>query len=271
MPFSPEPVAHLSQNKLLPMMLQRVRECENVSVEFCKEVLECGSTENGAFVSGVGDEGEWRIDAEAVVVANGANSTLVTELGIPLQTIALDSGQRGGEERQSLLSVHFHSLDLAQEIARQPAMLYFAFNAEVVLVLVVHNLREGEFVAQVPFFPPLQKVADFGREECVRFIQAAAGVPLRDVKVQELLVDTSNGLLCIDRVYSPLGYESASGCIVSGRKSFSCGRRCACLSARWRFWNEYWNSGVLLDSRGIEDVRVGSRTRTIWLGNWRRC
>lgn len=35
-------------------------------------------------------------------------------------------------------------------------MLYFCFNPGVIAVIVAHCLQSGEFVAQVPFFPPLQ-------------------------------------------------------------------------------------------------------------------
>ena len=68
-------------------------------------------------------------------------------------------------------------------------MLYFVFNVHVVLVLVVHCLDEGEFVAQIPFFPPIQRSSDFDHDQCADLIQRAAGFPLNDVRVK--LVDRS--------------------------------------------------------------------------------
>jgi len=55
-------------------------------------------------------------------------------------------------------------------------MLYFVFNPDVVAVVVAHDLRgDGEFVAQVPYFPPLQSLEDdFSHEECLRLVRAAA-------------------------------------------------------------------------------------------------
>lgn len=84
---------------------------------------------------------------------------------------------------QNLLSVHFHSKELSQKLRRNPGMIYFVFNSDVVLVLVVHNLQEGEFVAQIPYFPPLQQPTDFDAVFCTQLIQKSAGESLKDVKV----------------------------------------------------------------------------------------
>lgn len=46
---------------------------------------------------------------------------------------------------------------------------------QVVSVIVAHDLRSGEFVAQVPFFPPLQSPADFSPQRCLALLTAAAG------------------------------------------------------------------------------------------------
>ena len=35
-------------------------------------------------------------------------------------------------------------------------MLYFCFNPSVIAVVIAHSLEDGEFVAQIPYFPPLQ-------------------------------------------------------------------------------------------------------------------
>ncbi|MCI59766.1 putative polyketide hydroxylase-like, partial [Trifolium medium] len=40
-------------------------------------------------------------------------------------------------------------------------MLFFIFNTEAIGVLVAHDLRQGEFVLQIPFYPPQQTIEDF--------------------------------------------------------------------------------------------------------------
>jgi hypothetical protein len=41
---------------------------------------------------------------------------------------------------------------------KRSGMLYFILNNDVLACLVAHNLEGGEWVAQIPFFPPAQPV-----------------------------------------------------------------------------------------------------------------
>ena len=50
---------------------------------------------------------------------------------------------------QHLLNIHFYAPRLWECVREQPAMLYFVFNADVIAVLVAHDLQRGEMVAQV--------------------------------------------------------------------------------------------------------------------------
>ena len=87
---------------------------------------------------------------------------------------------------QHLINIHFTSPSLARALrdARSgsggaAAMLYFVFNPDVVAAVVAHDLRgDGEFVAQVPFFPPFQTLEeDFTREKCARLSVPPHGIP----------------------------------------------------------------------------------------------
>lgn len=40
-------------------------------------------------------------------------------------------------------------------------MLYFIYNKDLVAVLVCHDIRGGEFVLQVPYFPPIESLEDY--------------------------------------------------------------------------------------------------------------
>lgn len=81
-----------------------------------------------------------------VVAADGAGS--------PLRRMA-NLVMEGEAELQKLISVHFFSKDLGQQLlaTREPGMLYFVFNSQVIAVVVAHNLEAGEFVAQVSTIP----------------------------------------------------------------------------------------------------------------------
>ena len=54
------------------------------------------------------------------------------------------------------------------------AMLYFVFNPDVVAVVVAHDLRNGEFVAQTPLSPHQSLERDFSRRQCAALLEAAA-------------------------------------------------------------------------------------------------
>ena len=55
----------------------------------------------------------------------------------------------GEPAMQHLINIHFVSKKMGQVASRKPGMLYFVFNADVVAVLVAHDISRGEFVAQV--------------------------------------------------------------------------------------------------------------------------
>ncbi|CAD7703322.1 unnamed protein product [Ostreobium quekettii] len=111
------------------------------------------------------------------VLADGANSRLRRGMGVQMV---------GGGVIQHLVSMHFRSPTLAKIISRRPGMLYFVCGPEAVVTLVVHSLKEAEFVAQIPFFPPLQSLADFSPEVCRNLVEAAAGAPCHDVDIRDL-------------------------------------------------------------------------------------
>ena len=59
-------------------------------------------------------------------------------------------------------------------------MLHFIYNSKVVCVLVSHDIREGEFVLQVPFYPPVETVQDYSSdpERCLQIVKDSIGEDL---------------------------------------------------------------------------------------------
>lgn len=80
------------------------------------------------------------ISAEYVVAADGANSRIRSMMGVKMQ---------GNPAMQHLVNIHFMAPGLRPLLLGREAMLYFVFNADVIAVLVAHDLQRGEFVAQV--------------------------------------------------------------------------------------------------------------------------
>ena len=76
-----------------------------------------------------------------LVAADGANSRIRAMLGIHMQGTAVI---------QNLVNIHFSAPQLGAALREhRPGMLYFVFNPKGVVVVVAHDLDEGDFVAQV--------------------------------------------------------------------------------------------------------------------------
>ena len=108
------------------------------------------------------------VEAEHMLACDGAHSSIRRSLGLEL---------RGPPPLQHFKSVHFLAPDLAPRLRAlgREAMLHFCFNRGAIAVLVAHNIEEGEWVAQLPFFPGLQDGATLDRAACAQMIAACIG------------------------------------------------------------------------------------------------
>ncbi|KAM3572825.1 hypothetical protein VYU27_005184 [Nannochloropsis oceanica] len=193
---SPACVAHLSQSRLMPLLYDEVMAAAKKRkeirfngsnyqqvVHFGHEVTKFQSHEPG---EGQGVQvivqdkasGHTRVfEGSYLIVANGASSCLRQQAQIDMQ------GECG---IQHLVNIHFSSRALAKATEHRPAMLYFLFNAQVICVLVAHHFPTGEFVAQVPFFPPVQSPDDFDAATVKTLLDAAIGRTLPDLTVHSV-------------------------------------------------------------------------------------
>ncbi|KAI4382515.1 hypothetical protein MLD38_008470 [Melastoma candidum] len=193
--YSPVSVAHFSQYKLTRLLVDHLK---NLSSKTCSHHWEgfedkllmgydCVSIDTtssewvSAHFSSVGDDGiykERKVRCRFLVGADGAGSTVRKLVGITL---------KGEKELQNLVSVHFRSRDLGNHLLKErPGMLYFVFNSEAIGVIVAHDLKQGEFVLQLPFYPPLQSLEDFGVQICESTIFKLVGRELQDIDVIDI-------------------------------------------------------------------------------------
>ncbi|KAK9800880.1 hypothetical protein WJX73_005015 [Symbiochloris irregularis] len=167
--LSPEGVAHLSQHRLLPLLHSHAAGEGGLASIFNGRRLVSLDQRATSVVLTLESQGQGRTqaDCEYVVAADGANSRVRRQLGVGLQ---------GQEGLQQLCNIHFLSPGLGRMLqGARPAMLYFCFGPAAVAVLVAHDLTRGEFVMQVPIFPPLQTLADMTPEVCMGLVRAALG------------------------------------------------------------------------------------------------
>ncbi|XVF02707.1 hypothetical protein REPUB_Repub04eG0197500 [Reevesia pubescens] len=197
---SPISVAHFSQYKLTRLL---VKLLENFGFRICtskgpegldhetlkgREILmghECVSIDTTdqcvtttVSFSKDGTSMTRKIKSKILVAADGAGSTVRKLVGIDL---------KGEKDLQKLVSVHFLSNDLGQYLLNErPGMLFFIFNTEAIGVLVAHDLKQGEFVLQIPFYPPQQNLEDFSHEICKQLIFKLVGRELSDIDVIDI-------------------------------------------------------------------------------------
>jgi 2-polyprenyl-6-methoxyphenol hydroxylase-like FAD-dependent oxidoreductase len=108
------------------------------------------------------------IQTQFVLGADGAHSVIRKQAGIELV--------EDHPNLQQLINVHFFSPELADWLKmRMPAMLYFVYSTDGVAIIVSHALSRGEFVAQIPFFPPHQRATDFDENRCRVLLENLAG------------------------------------------------------------------------------------------------
>ena len=203
---SPTTPTHYSQHRLTREMMRCARETH---AEGARGVIEGARVrEVEANAEGVtvradvrGGEETLEIRADYCVVADGANSETRERFGIAM---------RGERDLQHLINVHFKSRDLAKDLIDDPAMLYFVFNPDAVVVVVAHDLSEGEFVAQIPYLPPVQDARDFTHAVCERTLRSAIGwrdgetskkLDILDVSAWKMSAEVSETFRAGERVF----------------------------------------------------------------------
>ena len=166
---SPVWAAHLPQHEFVDLLRERAR-----SSKFCfmLEGQSAAVKEHADRVdvllthTETGDQ--QHESARFVICADGAHSETRSQLDIALKT--------NDGTLQHLINIHFFSRQLAGVLSeRLPAMLYFIYSTDGIGILVNHSLERGEFVLQIPYFPPYQRPETFTSKKCAELIQQLCG------------------------------------------------------------------------------------------------
>jgi 2-polyprenyl-6-methoxyphenol hydroxylase-like FAD-dependent oxidoreductase len=177
---SPTEMAHLSQPKLEAILgaeAERSSAASGASLLFgwvCVGLRQDSSGVRAALrrvSDGCGDGGSragsqpeadtMQVAVADVLACDGSHSSVRGWLGLRMV---------GPPPLQRFKSVHFRAPELWPRLAASPAMLYFTFNPVAIAVFVAHNMPEGEWVAQIPFFPGLDDEAALDAAACTELI-----------------------------------------------------------------------------------------------------
>lgn len=159
--LSPTRAANLSQHILVQMLWDRLDLCDRVEFRRGSSYLDHRETSDGVSVR-VGEDDE-TIEGRYLIAADGAGSRVRSSCGF----------QMPGPVLQHVISVHF-SADLRRHLWSRRGPVIFTFTPGGIGITIVHS-SPGEFVFQIPYFPPVQQLEDFTAEECRRRIQEALG------------------------------------------------------------------------------------------------
>lgn len=132
--------------------------------------------------------------ASVCIAADGANSMTRQSQGIEM---------RGQEGLQHLINIHVtlpHEQALKLHQDKNHAMLYFCLNEAAISTVVCHSV--GEYIIQIPYFPPYQSLEqDFGPDRLPAILQTIFGPSVSDWQVQSVKSWTMSSLIA-DQFYS---------------------------------------------------------------------
>ena len=167
--FSPVQVTHFPQHDFVRVLRRYAQQSQFCSFE---EGQRADIREDAQHVTihltNLQTGHQRKFQTHFVLGADGAHSAIRQQSGIELI--------EDHPDLQQLINVHFFSPELADWLkVRMPAMLYFVYTTAIVGVIVSHALHRGEFVAQIPYFPPHQRAADFDENRCRMLLENLAG------------------------------------------------------------------------------------------------
>ena len=185
--LSPTRVAHLSQNRLLPLLLKELgTACPNSTLIMGENFVDLRQNSRSVEIDTINRQGQKKaILADYLVGADGAHSRVREIAGMKMEGVAC---------LQSIMNIHFTSKSLSKALQGREAMLYFVYNPHVVGVIVSHNMEHGDFVAQIPFFPPVEKVSKYTKEYCLNLLWKAIGENL-DLNIRNIKPWTMSALV----------------------------------------------------------------------------
>lgn len=171
---SPTRAAHLSQNVLEELLWDRLRGNDLVDFRVGWEYIGQRGDNGHVVVLARDADSVTEVRARFVVAADGAASPVRRDLGIALS----------GPVLQHVVSVHF-SADLERFCCNRRGPVLWTHTSKGLGTIIIHRSPE-DLVFQIPYFPPLQTLADYPPQVCKRLIRNAIGDPSVEVVVKSV-------------------------------------------------------------------------------------
>lgn len=206
--LSPCTVGHLAQHTFGRILYATALQSECCRVHY-NTIVETMEQANNNLIR-VRTTNQQVFETDICVAADGAHSTIRKQSNI---------GQTGKEGLQHLINIHVQlPADQAENLhndgnTRNYAMLYSVFTPEVVAMVVCHSV--GEYIIQIPYFPPYQTVEDdFGPDRASAILRAIFGGNV-DCKVLSVKPWTMSSFIA-DQYHHHIGSNESSGVVLVG-------------------------------------------------------
>ena len=171
--LSPVHATHFPQNRLEPLLWQRVRADPSIDFLPGHEWLEVTETGRGVKSLVKVPTGEAvSFSSDYVVGCDGASSPVRRGLGISAE----------GAVFQPMIGIYF-SADLARFVDHRKSILYWLFKPEAFGVLIAHWLPD-EWVLFLPYFPPQHSLDEYSESRCRSLVEAAIGTDAVEVSIR---------------------------------------------------------------------------------------
>jgi len=161
--FSPVHATHYPQNRLEPLLWEKVREEPLIEFLPGHECVGARELERKAVVSLTRAGTKSTLVSDYVVACDGATGRARHMLGVPSDGRAL----------QHMIGIYF-TADLTALTTYRKSILYWIVNRSMLGVLIAHWLP-NEWVLFAPYFPPQQSPDEFTGEDCRLIVQRALG------------------------------------------------------------------------------------------------
>ncbi|MGI9384298.1 MAG: FAD-dependent monooxygenase [Methyloligellaceae bacterium] len=171
--LSPVHALHFPQNRLEPLLWQKVRDCPLIDFRpghDCVAVEEIDGGVIARLADSAGDPAS--LTGDYLIACDGATGPTRRSIGI----------HADGPVLQHMIGVYF-SADLARFVDHRKSILYWVLNKTAFGVLIAHWLP-SEWVLFLPYFPPQQSPDDFSEERCRALVEGAIGAPAPDLDIR---------------------------------------------------------------------------------------
>uniref|UniRef100_I1NUD0 FAD-binding domain-containing protein n=1 Tax=Oryza glaberrima TaxID=4538 RepID=I1NUD0_ORYGL len=157
--ISPISVAHFSQHKLVDLLLKKL---DGIGFQTC-------------LPGDIGSSTQDLVLENKILMGHECSSVQLTDKGI---LIGASFNEAGRMQERKIHCGLLLGADGARSTVRELA--------GAIGVLVAHDLEHGEFVLQIPFYPPQQMFEDFSTKICEEIIVKLVGWEPSDVQVLDI-------------------------------------------------------------------------------------